>query len=57
MYCSKLEAAIKGGRQFRGFKVDYAAAKLLPVVVVIALLAGCWGCGVGLVSIDSLPRF
>ena len=57
MYCSKLEAAIKGGRQFRGFKVDYAAAKLLPVVVVVVLLAGCWGCGVGLVSIDSLPRF
>ena len=56
-YCSKLEAAIKGGRQFRGFKVDYAAAKLLPVIVVVVLLAGCWGCGVGLVSIDSLPRF
>ena len=45
MYCSKLEAAVKGGRQFRGFKVDYAAAKLLPVVVVVVLLAGCWGCG------------
>ena len=59
MYCSKLEAAVKGGRQFCGFKVDYAAAKLLPVVVVVVvvLLAGCWGCGVALVSIYSFPRF